>query len=200
MVPQLQGAGIALNTILGTPIWVGGGMLVALTVLVVIVGGGMRSVTMVQGFQYWLKLVAIMLPVLFLLAAWRVDGAPSALVDQTPAFRTETSVAIGDDIEVIVVEPVTVTIDGSVDGALVDGALTLAPGPHTIAGQTTLTFPQGAAVPHLSDTPAVSGSDWGQPMKGGQEHPLYRTYALMIALFLGTMGLPHVLVRFYTNP
>ena len=29
---------------------------------------------------------------------------------------------------------------------------------------------------------------------------MYRTYALMIALFLGTMGLPHVLVRFYTNP
>jgi Na+(H+)/acetate symporter ActP len=29
---------------------------------------------------------------------------------------------------------------------------------------------------------------------------MYRTYALMLALFLGTMGLPHVLVRFYTNP
>jgi Na+(H+)/acetate symporter ActP len=26
------------------------------------------------------------------------------------------------------------------------------------------------------------------------------TYSLMLALFLGTMGLPHVLVRFYTNP
>ena len=26
------------------------------------------------------------------------------------------------------------------------------------------------------------------------------TYSLIVALFLGTMGLPHVLVRFYTNP
>jgi Na+(H+)/acetate symporter ActP len=29
---------------------------------------------------------------------------------------------------------------------------------------------------------------------------LLGTYSLIIALFLGTMGLPHVLVRFYTNP
>ena len=26
------------------------------------------------------------------------------------------------------------------------------------------------------------------------------TYSLLLALALGTMGLPHVLVRFYTNP
>ncbi|MEJ7727533.1 MAG: cation acetate symporter, partial [Actinomycetes bacterium] len=32
------------------------------------------------------------------------------------------------------------------------------------------------------------------------EHPLYSTYSLILALFFGTMGLPHVLVRFYTNP
>ena len=29
---------------------------------------------------------------------------------------------------------------------------------------------------------------------------LYTTYSLIIATFLGTMGLPHVVVRFYTNP
>ena len=34
----------------------------------------------------------------------------------------------------------------------------------------------------------------------GQGHPVYATYSLLLALALGTMGLPHVLVRFYTNP
>ena len=29
---------------------------------------------------------------------------------------------------------------------------------------------------------------------------LYTTYSLIVAIFLGTMGLPHVVVRFYTNP
>jgi len=33
----------------------------------------------------------------------------------------------------------------------------------------------------------------------GGDHPLFETYSLMLATFLGTMGLPHVLVRFYTN-
>ena len=33
-----------------------------------------------------------------------------------------------------------------------------------------------------------------------EEHGLYSTYSLILATFLGTMGLPHVLVRFYTNP
>ena len=54
---------LALQILLDTPTWVGG-LLVSITVLVVIVGGGMRSVTLVQGFQYWLKVVAIMVPVL----------------------------------------------------------------------------------------------------------------------------------------
>jgi cation/acetate symporter len=34
---------------------------------------------------------------------------------------------------------------------------------------------------------------------GGAEG-LYVTYSLIVATFLGTMGLPHVVVRFYTNP
>ena len=34
----------------------------------------------------------------------------------------------------------------------------------------------------------------------GGRHPLYQVLSLIVATFLGTMGLPHVLVRFYTNP
>ncbi|MEI2620290.1 MAG: hypothetical protein V9G09_06080 [Candidatus Nanopelagicales bacterium] len=52
----------------------------------------------------------------------------------------------------------------------------------------------------MSSLPVLDGQAWSQPLQGGQEHALYRTFALMFALFLGTMGLPHVLVRFYTNP
>ncbi|HYN56174.1 MAG TPA: cation acetate symporter [Motilibacterales bacterium] len=199
VVPQLQGAGLALQTVLGTPIWVGG-VLVALTVLVVIVGGGMRSVTMVQGFQYWLKLVAMMLPALILLAAWRLDGGPSALVDSAPTFPEATAVSVSTDITVTVTEPVVVRVEGRIDGVTTTGELDLAAGTHEIKSGTTVAFPAGAPVPHLVTTPATTGTAWGQPLQGGQSHPMYRTYALMIALFLGTMGLPHVLVRFYTNP
>jgi Na+(H+)/acetate symporter ActP len=199
LVPQLQGAGLALQTLLGTPVWVGG-VLVALTVLVVIVGGGMRSVTMVQGFQYWLKLVAILVPVLLLLAAWRVDAAPSALTDQPPTFSRATALTVADEVTVTVAMPTGLTAVGVVDGKPVAGPVDWQPGTHLIGPGTSLAFPAGAAVPHPEGVPGTTGTAWGQPMQGGQEHPMYRTYALMLALFLGTMGLPHVLVRFYTNP
>jgi Na+(H+)/acetate symporter ActP len=191
VLPQLQGAGLALQILLGTPVWVGG-VAVSITVLVVIVGGGMRSVTLVQGFQYWLKVVAIMLPVLFLLAAWRADASPSALTPAPPTFDDRTTVSVSRDITITVEQPVTVET--------ADGQAQWQPGEYPVTAGTTLTFPAGAAVPHLKGTPTLAGTDWGQALQGGQEHALYRTYALMFALFLGTMGLPHVLVRFYTNP
>ena len=156
VVPQLQGAGRALQTILGTPIWLGG-VLVALTVLVVIVGGGMRSVTLVQGFQYWLKLVAIMVPALFLLAAWRLDGGPSALVDEVPTFPVATTVSVGTDIVVTVDDPVRVQADGTIDGVPATGELDLTQGTHSIDSGTTHHLPRRGSRPAPVDH---SRDDW----------------------------------------
>ncbi len=38
------------------------------------------------------------------------------------------------------------------------------------------------------------------PLAGKNAHPLLWTYSLIVALVCGTAGLPHILVRFYTNP
>ena len=47
----------------------------------------------------------------------------------------------------------------------------------------------------------MAGDEWLSSGDGlGGEHPLYQVLSLIVATFLGTMGLPHVLVRFYTNP
>ncbi len=62
-----------------------------------------------------------------------------------------------------------------------------------------MAFPAGAPVPHVESLPVLTGHQWALPLHG-REHPLYATYSLILATFLGTMGLPHVLVRFYTNP
>jgi len=43
--------------------------------------------------------------------------------------------------------------------------------------------------------------EWADAGNGlGGSHPAAEIYSLMLATFLGTMGLPHILVRFYTNP
>ncbi|MGP3912465.1 cation acetate symporter [Nonomuraea sp. NBC_00507] len=125
LMPQFQSAGLVLRTITGAPVWVGG-LLVAVVVAVNVLSGGMRSITFVQAFQYWLKLTALAVPLVFLLMAWHADGAPGVS--------------------------------------------------------------------------AADAATWQVPLAGAKEYGLYSTYSLILATFLGTMGLPHVLVRFYTNP
>src|SRR5689334_15643012 len=51
LIPQYQGAGIALKALLGVPVWIGP-VAVGGIVIVNVVGGGMRSITFVQAFQY----------------------------------------------------------------------------------------------------------------------------------------------------
>ncbi len=66
LVPQLKGAGLTLGEVVGAPYWVGVvavGAVVALNVAL----GGMRGITYVQAFQYWLKTFAIAVPACLLL-------------------------------------------------------------------------------------------------------------------------------------
>jgi cation/acetate symporter len=132
LMPQFQGAGIALASTTGTGAWLGG-VLVAAVVLVNVLFGGMRSITFVQAFQYWLKLTALLFPLLFMVGIWLGDGGVSP------------------------------------------------------------------AAADLGDL-GIAGDSWVSPLAGAGEHEVYTTYSIIIATFLGTMGLPHVVVRFYTNP
>ena len=193
LVPQLHGAGLALRATTGAPVEAGA-VLVAVVVTVNVAGGGMRSATFVQAFQYWLKLAALAVPLLFLLFAWHADGRPGLAGPTGPVFAQTTTVSLNRPVRVVVVEPVLVTVDGQ--------PRRLEPGRHSLAQDSSVRFPAGAAVPHLEGIEPASGRSWARPLSGagGVEHPLYTTYALVLATFLGTMGLPHVLVRFYTNP
>jgi Na+(H+)/acetate symporter ActP len=191
LVPQLQGAGLTLRATTGAPGWVGA-VVVAVVVTANVAGGGMRSATFVQAFQYWLKLTAITVPLLVLLSVWQADGAPDLAGPSGPVFREATTVQLDAPVRVEVLEPVRVQTT--------EGARLLAPGEQVLdAGR--IAFPAGAAVPHVVGIQAATGDDWARPLSGsgGMDHPLYATYALVLATFLGTMGLPHVLVRFYTN-
>ena len=124
LIPQFEGAGITLEASIGAPSWAGP-VIVGSVVLLSVAAGGMRSITFVQAFQYWLKLTAILVPAMVLLGVWWGDGRPGA---------------------------------------------------------------------------ASSYEGWSVPVSGGGAIGLYTTYSLILATFLGTMGLPHVVVRFYTNP
>lgn len=199
LLPQFQAAGLTVRTVTGAPQWVGP-VLVAVVVLVGVLSGGMRSITFVQAFQYWLKLTALAVPAIFIVLVWQSQGTPTINQEGPPVFAADTAVDIATGVSVEVEEPLTIRADGQVNGQQVDGPLTLGPGSHDLAQGTEVTFPAGARIPHADSLTPLAGEDWLLPLRSASEHPLYSTYSLILALFFGTMGLPHVLVRFYTNP
>ncbi|WP_262285092.1 cation acetate symporter [Micromonospora sp. MA102] len=177
LVPQLQGAGLTLATVAGSPYPVGA-LLVAVVVTANVALGGMRAITFVQAFQYWLKLTALAVPAIFLALQWQADARPAVTPPDGPAFRTAT----------------TVVVEHRATLTLPDGDT------REVRPGDRLDFAAGDPVPEVSGA-ATAATDWLLPdTAGDDDRGLFGTYSLILATFLGTMGLPHVLVRFYTNP
>jgi Na+(H+)/acetate symporter ActP len=197
LLPQLQGVGLALTTLTGLPVWIGiaaAGVIVVLTVI----GGGIRSITFVQAFQYWIKLTAIAVPAFVVLGLFLGD---SRTFDRPapPQFPHDTVVQVRTDVVLDVTERVSVHVEGRVDGRRVRGDVVWQPGRYEVAADSSLGFAAGAPVPTTAGAPATD-REWLEPMAGGSGYQLLEIYSILVAGFLGTMGLPHVLVRFYTNP
>ena len=189
LVPQYQGAGLTLKILLGLPFWVGP-VAVAVIVVANVVGGGMRSITFVQAFQYWLKLTAIAIPALALLALFASNPAPLT-EPLPPTVAQQTTVAIETGVVVQIDAPA---------GISVDDVAVPAPGEYELDAGSTLTLAAGSLTPVVAGAPST-GEEWVGSGGGlGGAHPLYQVLSIIIATFLGTMGLPHVMVRFYTNP
>lgn len=189
LVPQLQGAGLTLGILTGAPSWVGA-VAVGAVVVANVAGGGMRSITFVQAFQYWLKLTAIGVPALVLVLHFAGNPRP---VGQPvpPTVSVTTTISVTADVVLEVARPLVLAVDGQ--------RTVFAPGQHEVAAGTVLTLAAGSDVPVVAGVPSTNAR-WLLPSGGlGGDHPLFETYSLMLATFLGTMGLPHVLVRFYTN-
>ncbi|MFJ8012396.1 cation acetate symporter [Streptomyces sp. NPDC096339] len=201
LLPQLQGAGLTLEILTGAPHWAGG-VVVAFVVTAAVAAGGMRSITFVQAFQYWLKLTALLVPAFFLVAAWAGDGAPRVSFDAPAVFREHTAVTLAEDVRLSLEAPLTVSVTGQVDGRAYGGEpVTLAAGAHSVRAHARLEFAPDTPVPDTRAEAGTGASSWSQPLSGGDEgYRLYATYGLILATFLGTMGLPHVAVRFYTSP
>lgn len=188
LIPLFHGAGLTLDILLGLPTWVGS-VAVGLIVIVNVVGGGMRSVTFVQAFQYWLKLTAVAIPAL-VIAALFVGAGADLDTPLPPRVHTATTVDITVPATVTVTDPTGVRMDGRA----------LTPGDHVLEAGSVLHLDAGAATPVVSDAPQT-GRAWVASGGGvGGPHPLFEVLSIIVATLLGAMGLPHVLVRFYTNP
>jgi Na+(H+)/acetate symporter ActP len=198
----LKGAGIVVEDVFGGPYWLGVVVLGGVVTLA-IASGGMKSITFVQAFQYWLKLVAIAFPALALLALVHHPAISGVDGPAPPRFAVATDVKFPSAETLSVEHPVMVRVDGSLDGRRLDANVALTPGDHQVGEGASIVFPAGTRAPMLKGEADLTGKEWSSPLvrTGGRLiHPLAATYGVIIATFLGALGLPHILVRFYTNP
>ncbi len=200
LVPQLQGAGLTVAVVTGHPVWVGAAVVMVLVTFNVFTGW-MHSITFVQAFQYWIKLTVLAVPVFVLLIyqAGENDGFRESLgAAAPPYFSQATTVDVDSSVELQVEQPTLLEANGVVDGIQVRGPLYWGPGEHRIDEGATLTFPASSRTPVITGAP-VDNDEWLRPFTSG-EYSVLTTYSLIVALLLGTMGLPHMLGRYYTNP
>ncbi|HET9072418.1 MAG TPA: hypothetical protein VFN60_10940 [Acidimicrobiales bacterium] len=199
-LPQLTGAGITLEDALGLPYWVGVVVLGGI-VTVAIASGGMKSITLAQALQYWIKVVALLVPAVVLLAVLRHPALGSLRPDGAARFTRPTVVHVPGREVLVFARSTRVVVTGVLDGVRRHGAVLVTAGRHAVAAGTRIAFPAGP-VPHLASRPALDGAAWTSPLvriDGRSIHPLAATYGVITATFLGAIGLPHILVRFYTN-
>jgi Na+(H+)/acetate symporter ActP len=203
LIPQLQGAGLTLNSVLPwAPDWLG---IVVVTVVVVVnvLSGGMRAITLVQAFQYWVKLFAITVPAFVLCVVFAGSGPPggqqSLSADGPPVFTQDTTVTMDQSVRLRVQQPIHLPmVRGWVNGVQADGPAAWNVGDQEVAAKTQLSFTAGTPVPAVVGA-VQNNADWLRPQSGGLPE-LFNSYSLIFATFLGILGLPHVLARFYTNP
>ncbi|HXD60150.1 MAG TPA: cation acetate symporter [Thermoleophilaceae bacterium] len=193
LVPQLKGAGITLNDVTGAPYWVG--VVVVGAIVAVNVGlGGMRGITYVQAVQFWIKTFAIAMPACLLLIY--LGGLPQ----RDTLFGQGIPRAPASGLTVTLDSPHGVTFPRAESYTIAGEPRVAAAGEHVELPAGKLVLPPGAAVPLGAGGESGPGERWSKPVgHDGRDGPLF-VYSLLIATVLGTMGLPHILVRFYTNP
>ena len=193
LVPQLKGAGLTLGEVTGAPYWVG-----VVTVGAIVAGsvasGGMRGITYVQAFQYWTKTFAIALPACLLLI--HLGGLP----ERAAMFGHELPRAPASGLRVELGQAQRVTFPAATAFSVDGRAASAGAGEERVIGPGTLALPPRAVVPVADGTEAKTGAEWARPVSDEEGSSPVFVYSLLLATFLGTMGLPHILVRFYTNP
>lgn len=252
-MPQMKAAGVTMGSIMQWPYWVG--IVVVGTVITFNVAlGGMKGITFVQAFQYWVKAFAIAVPLFVIMSvyggytstlsktagdasgfpvlstdgAYKINGKAKAPTNVVAFQAVEADVTFKSPTVIGKVSPSRKPEAGEDDlvldaivkaGPVTEGtAIHLVPvivtkggvpvekdGKAVVTGvklefddPAELSLAKGLPVPN-----AQRNSKWLAPfgtLTSKHGYPLLYTYSLIIALICGTAGLPHILVRFYTNP
>jgi Na+(H+)/acetate symporter ActP len=175
-MPQMKGAGTTLAYIFpGLPYWVGVAV-VGVVITLNVALGGMKGITLVQAMQYWMKMFAISVPVFVLMMVFGGYGK-----------NLNANYAPGERAAIVATGSLDLVKDTNIAAAERKELPAKAP-----ADEAWIS-PFGPLTSKAAKAAKLSPEE-SRPLS------LLYTYSLIIALVCGTAGLPHILVRFYTNP
>ena len=169
-MPQMKGAGTTLAYIFPGLPYWVGVLVVGVVITLNVALGGMKGITLVQAVQYWIKMFAISVPIFVLLSVY--GGYGKNLSHNQSAFDATRPAIVR-------------TIDG--------------------AEQSPKLLPEKAPKDEAWIAPfgpltTKAAKAAGLTPEQARPYSLLYTFSLIVALVCGTAGLPHILVRFYTNP
>ncbi len=179
-----DGSGAAL---IGLPYWVGV-LLVGAVITLNVALGGMKGITLVQAFQYWAKMFAISVPIFVLMAVYGHYGKQLSVTGpERPDYPTPLAKSENPSVEE------KLRFDAINNAKQWETYLERKPLPEKAPKDETWLSPFGPLTTKAAKAAKLSPEE-------AKPYSLLYTYSLIIALICGTAGLPHILVRFYTNP
>ncbi len=196
MAPQMFGAGTTWSVLVGRGILgmdpYTSGVVVVTAIMAFYVGvGGMKGTTLNQIFQFWWLMFAMIMVVVF--AFGNGFSYPDALAEVNAAPIVNTKAMTITELETP--NPATgktpyeaaATIMTPEEMAVVDEAIA--------AGDETVKIP--VALPSANKLHELRDMLFAEP---GHRYNAFDQFSMVLALVLGTAGLPHILNRYYTNP
>jgi cation/acetate symporter len=196
MAPQMFGAGTTWQVLVGTGIFgmdaYTSGVVVVTAIMAFYVGvGGMKGTTLNQIFQFWWLMFAMIMVVVF--AFGNGFNYPKALADasSTPIVNTKAMTIAElekpDAVSGKTPYEAAATIMTADEMAKVDAFIA--------AGDAAAKVP--VALPSKNKLHELRDMLFREP---GHRYNAFDQFSMVLALVLGTAGLPHILNRYYTNP
>ncbi|TWU25681.1 sodium/solute symporter [Bythopirellula polymerisocia] len=214
LIPQMVGAGVLVQPLLGLPHWAGV-LIVGAVVIIIVVTAGMVSTTWVQFLKGSLLVIfSAVLTVMILQRGFEVD--PSTPEAQTVTITPDGSEIInglpkGKGPGEASLRPVG-TVSQLPDGKTRTGPLGLIEFFSTLQKSEVVLWTSSKTTAKdgsVTTTYSPKQTPGSQILRPG-EHPKFKGIrgdqfseklnflSLMLALFCGTASLPHILIRYYT--
>jgi len=210
MAPQMYGAGTTWKVLVGRGIfglepYTSGVVVVACIIMIYVAVGGMKGTTLNQIVQFWWLAFAMTLVVIFAsFVGVSFDNGVEMNFNYPEYLANESAEPL--------IQPKSYTLDelNADDGALLVAAeAVMEPGEFAMVEEAMATAGAGdkvtVVVPASNKLHELKnellGTDDAQLFnQPGHRYNKFDQFSMVLALVLGTAGLPHILNRYYTNP